>query len=66
MDLKKYRTKHAKLSREKMGDLVGVTGITVWRWETGRSTPSPDDMRRVLDATGGKVTPNDFVKREEA
>jgi transcriptional regulator with XRE-family HTH domain len=40
--------------------LLGVRPITVWRWETGRSMPSAADLRRIIELTGGAVTPNDF------
>ena len=39
--------------------------ITVTRWchpldDPRRSVPNPDYMQRIINLTGGKVTPNDF------
>ena len=30
------------MTRERLGAEVGVTGYTVWRWESGRQRPSGD------------------------
>ena len=32
----------------------------VQNWLTGRYKPSPINMQKILKATNGKVTPNDF------
>ncbi|MGN7160849.1 helix-turn-helix domain-containing protein [Sphingomonas sp. SAFR-052] len=39
--------------------MVGLNQSTVNRLRKG-SVPSPNVMRRILDATSGAVTPNDF------
>lgn len=61
MLLQDYRMKVAKLSREKAGAQIGVNGITIWRWETGRSIPPPELLRKVQEWSAGAVTPNDFI-----
>jgi DNA-binding transcriptional regulator YdaS (Cro superfamily) len=39
---------------------LGVTVATISRWCAGRRHPRPADLRRIAEATGGKVTANDF------
>src|SRR5439155_24792950 len=36
-------------SPEQMGEFLGVSGPTIRRWETGRSTPSHFDLQRFAD-----------------
>lgn len=43
---------------------VGATGVRKWR--KGDRVPRPDQMRRIVEATEGKVTPNDFYGIAEA
>jgi len=33
-----------KLSRDKLGEEVGVTGTTVYRWESGENWPEPENI----------------------
>lgn len=58
MRLKDYRQLRG-LSRAAFGQLVGVTGIQVWRWETGRSMPKPAVVDAIRAGTGGAVTAED-------
>ena len=60
MKLKTYR-KQLGLSREKVAAALGVTGVTVWRWETGRMVPSPPVLKKIAKWSAGAVTPNDFM-----
>lgn len=62
MQLLRFRTRVAKVSRASAGQALGVTGITVWRWETGRSIPTPPALKAIDSWSGGKVKPNDFIK----
>lgn len=39
---------------------IGVAIATVTRAARGEIMPSPETMRRIIDATDGQVTPNDF------
>lgn len=59
MQLKEWREAN-KLSRDDAAELIGVSRVTLWRWESGRSMPVEREMRAVLNATDGVVTPNDF------
>lgn len=58
MKLKDYRQLR-RLSRAAFGQLVGVTGVQVWRWETGRSMPKPAVVDAIRAGTGGAVTAED-------
>lgn len=40
------------LSRAELGAALGVTEVTIWRWETGKRAPRGDDLKRVCDFTG--------------
>ena len=58
MQLIEFR-KGRKLSRAALGKMVGVDGITIYRWETGRSMPKPAQVRKVQEVTEGAVTADD-------
>ena len=60
MTLQDYR-KLAGLSRAKAAAALGVTSVTVYRWETGRVTPSVDAIRRIQVWSKGAVTANDLL-----
>ena len=40
---------------------AGLEIATVWRAANEKVTPSPRTMRAIAAASGGEVTPNDFV-----
>ena len=60
MKLADYR-KLLGLSRAAFARQVGTTGVTVYRWETGRMAASPDSIRAVSVATKGAVNANDLL-----
>lgn len=39
---------------------IGVDTSTVYRLKGDGQIPSPEIMRKIVDATGGAVQPNDF------
>lgn len=39
----------------------GCSAHAVKKWRYRERVPRPDQMRRIAEITGGKVTPNDFV-----
>lgn len=43
-----------------LAELVGATRQAVDGWARGRHIPRPDMMRRLVQATGGAVQPQDF------
>ncbi|RVT95222.1 XRE family transcriptional regulator [Rhodovarius crocodyli] len=71
MTLDEYRAREG-LSYEALAERLGFAGPnaarTVHRYAGGERIPRPDAMRRIMEATGGKVTPTDFyaAARESA
>jgi transcriptional regulator with XRE-family HTH domain len=45
---------------------LGVSSETVRRYCEGTRIPRPEIMRRIVEATDNKVTPNDFFETEAA
>jgi transcriptional regulator with XRE-family HTH domain len=39
------------LSRAELGIELGVSEVTIWRWETGKRAPRGDDLRRLCSFT---------------
>lgn len=65
MKLQDFR-KLRGLTRAAMGELVGITGIQVWRIETGRSFPLASTIRKIREATADAVTADDHSKAFES
>jgi transcriptional regulator with XRE-family HTH domain len=61
MDLLTFRLGSGE-SREQFGARVGVSAVTVWRWEKGVDRPSWPKMDAITAATDGKVTAADFAR----
>lgn len=40
------------LSRDRLGELLGVTGMTIYRWERGERMPQPSDWTKIETVTG--------------
>ena len=49
------------LTLDALAKRVGVSTSTLSRVETGALMPSSDFVRRIHDATGGEITPNDLL-----
>lgn len=64
MDLKTWR-KNNRVTQSALADQLGVTILTVSRWETGARQPDFATMRKINTITEGQVTPNDLVGVEE-
>lgn len=60
MKLKDYR-KLMNLTREQAGAQIGVSGITVWRWESGVSMPGPDMLIKIKAWSRDAVTADDVL-----
>lgn len=58
--LKRYREARG-LYQHELAKVLGTTTATVSRIETGIRYPSVKLMRRIMAATNGAITPNDFV-----
>src|ERR1700730_6844335 len=50
------------LSERDFAARLGVTAKAVSHWVGGFRTPRPEQMQKIRDATGGVVTPNDFLE----
>ena len=59
--IKEERTK-AKISQEKLAELVGVSRQAVTKWESGLSSPSTDNLFRIAEVLGTTV---DILTKEE-
>jgi transcriptional regulator with XRE-family HTH domain len=58
MRLREYLTQNS-ISRAEFARQIGVKHITVTRYLDGR-VPEPSVMEKIIEATAGKVTANDF------
>lgn len=47
-------------------ETIGVKQPTVTRYALGHRTPRPKHMVKIIEATDGKVTANDFVPTRES
>ena len=52
--IKEHRTK-AKLSQEKVAELVGVSRQAVTKWESDQSAPTMDNLFRLAEIFGTTV-----------
>lgn len=64
MKLKTYMERH-KLSPARFAALIGVSQPAVHRYVHNGRIPQRDVMLRIVEATGGKVTPTDFYDVEQ-
>ena len=61
MKLKKWR-KSADLTLTQLAEAVGVSDITIGRYERGERTPRPKIMAQIVRVTDGAVQPGDFYE----
>ena len=59
MKLKAYR-EQIGLTQVQLATVIGVSNVTVHRWERGRM-PKKIFREALLKLSNGKVTPNDFM-----
>lgn len=59
MLLKKF-LKQKKLTQKQFSERIGITSSAINQYCSGRRKPLPNIMERIIDATNGEVTPNDF------
>lgn len=63
MKLAKFM-KENRLTDAAFANLVGSTEFAVGKWRRGERTPRRSSMQRILLATAGAVTPNDFLSAQ--
>ncbi len=59
MTLEQY-LQQKKLNNTDFSKIIGVSPNAIGHYKSGRRTPRPTIMERIKQATGGKVTANDF------
>lgn len=64
MKLSHYLKRH-KIDRQQFAETIGVDRVSVYRWETGKAFPIRH-LGKIIAATKGKVTANDFVQPQRA
>ncbi|CAO4179026.1 helix-turn-helix domain-containing protein [Methylorubrum populi] len=52
----------AEIRPAAFAERIGVTRQTLWRYVSGDRRPEWDVLERIQAATGGHVTPNDFLE----
>ena len=57
--------KEREMSQQAFADKAGVSQGAIARFVLGRRMPNKVMMRKILDATEGQVTPNDFHDVEQ-
>ena len=62
MDLATY-IRTTSSSVEDLSQRLGGTSLsTIKKWVTGERTPRSAELQRILEVTGGAVTPTDFMR----
>jgi transcriptional regulator with XRE-family HTH domain len=54
------------ISDEDFGQIIGVSRQAVHRYKTFGRSPKRETLALILEATGGAVTPNDFLQDQSA
>lgn len=49
-----------KITHKAFADRIGCEQPTVTRFVGEKRVPTPELMSKIVEATGGQVTPNDF------
>lgn len=61
MTLKEWIDSSGK-SIEDVANALGCSKMDIYRYCAGEVIPRPDRMQKIVELTGGEVTPNDFYK----
>lgn len=66
MTLKEFfKSQDTKLSHAAFGERIGVTQATINRYVRGDRFPSPEMIRKIQEATDGKVAVADWYEPAE-
>ena len=60
MELRRY-LKENGITNHQFAVLVDASPDAVRKWRYGERVPRPEHLVRIREATGGAVTPNDFL-----
>ena len=47
--------KMKKITRDELAKQVGVSNVTIWAWETGKSLPNANDLYQISKILGVKM-----------
>lgn len=47
--------KMKKITRDELAKRLGVTNVTIWAWETGRTLPNANDLYQMSKILGVKM-----------
>ena len=65
MQLETYirsRRKNIGLTQKQLAELIGVTDVTISRWESGQREPIWSDFIKICEVLA--INPNDFIGKE--
>lgn len=62
MDLETYRTTVKKIGPTEAAKELEVSYVRYWRWETGKTMPTLNALKKIKEWSDGQVTANDFIK----
>lgn len=66
MKLAQYMAEE-NLSPAQLAELIqSVSASGARKWMNGERIPRPDEMRKIHQLTGGRVSPNDFILETES
>jgi transcriptional regulator with XRE-family HTH domain len=60
--LRRFRARR-KLSQDVLARMIGVSAVTISRWETGARVPDAEFWPAIKEATGIVVSARDFSRR---
>lgn len=47
--------KMKKITRDELAKQIGVSNVTIWAWETGKSLPNANDLYQISKILGVKM-----------
>lgn len=53
------------VDRSKFAKKIGVERTALYLWEKGHIRPTYENLKKIVEATGGKVTIDDFIAHTE-
>ena len=59
------RRERAGKTQKQLGDLLGVSDVTISRWETGQREPSLGTQAAICEALGGNLEPADLQRHPD-
>lgn len=53
------------VDRSRLCKKIGVQRTVMYLWETGKTRPTYENLKKITEASGGKVTIDDFIAHSE-